>query len=192
MQSEKNRREDRRIRRGDLYYYDFGKQEGSIQNGRRPVLVLQADDFNQKAPTILVAAVTTVIKKRYLPSHVFLGADFGLSRPSMALLEQIRAVNKDRLEDYIGSIDEEACWIRINAALKKTFGLWFYNKERSGDIRCLCPKCLHDYMTDSNYVVRRLDPLSSSKDTCDKCSNMGYDYMVYDKRMIFREKGKRV
>ena len=61
------------IKRGEIYYYDFGFTEGSIQSGRRPVLILQADDFNEKAPTIIAAAITTVIKKRYLPSHVVLG-----------------------------------------------------------------------------------------------------------------------
>lgn len=49
------------IKRGEIYYYDFGFTEGSIQSGRRPVLILQADDFNEKAPTIIVAAITTVI-----------------------------------------------------------------------------------------------------------------------------------
>ncbi|MFR7907569.1 MAG: hypothetical protein ACLU4K_05005 [Oscillospiraceae bacterium] len=31
-------------------------------------------------------------------------------------------------------------WKKINIAIKKTFGLWFYNLDRTGDIRCLCPK----------------------------------------------------
>ena len=178
------------IKRGEIYYYDFGFTEGSIQSGRRPVLILQADDFNEKAPTIIAAAITTVIKKRYLPSHVVLGENFGLQKPSMVLLEQISTVNKDKLEDYIGYIDDESCWIKINVALKKTFGLWLFKRDRTGDIRCLCPRCLRDYMSDPNMVVRRLDPLSSTKDKCDKCQNTGYDYVVYDKRTALRKRGK--
>ena len=58
------------IKRGDLFYYDFGTREGSIQSGVRPVLVVQADDYNRNAPTIIVACLTAVIKKRYLPSHI--------------------------------------------------------------------------------------------------------------------------
>ena len=58
------------IRRGEIYSYDFGITKGSIQSGRRPVLVIQADNFNEKAPTVIVASITTVIKKRYLPSHI--------------------------------------------------------------------------------------------------------------------------
>ncbi len=182
--------EKKTIRRGEIYYHDFGVTEGSIQSGRRPVLVLQADNFNAKAPTIIVAAITTVIKKRYLPSHVVLGENFGLQKPSMVLLEQISTVNKDELEDYIGYIDDEKSWISINIALKKAFGLWMAKKDRKGDIRCLCPKCLKDYMSNPNYIVHRLDPLSSTKDRCDKCENMGYDYVVYDKRIVFGKRGR--
>lgn len=85
------------IQRGDLFYYDFGKREGSVQSGERPVMVIQADNFNANAPTIIVAAVTAVMKKKYLPSHIILGEDFGLKKPSMVLLEQIQTVNKDEL-----------------------------------------------------------------------------------------------
>lgn len=95
------------VKRGEIYYFDFGVSEGSIQSGRRPVLVLQADNFNAKAPTIIVASITTVIKKSYLPSHIMLGESFGLSKPSMVLLEQIQTVNKSALTDYIGFIDDE-------------------------------------------------------------------------------------
>ena len=103
------------IKRGDLFYYDFGTREGSIQSGVRPVLVVQADDYNRNAPTIIVACLTAVIKKRYLPSHIILGEDFGLKKPSMVLLEQIQTVNKEHLTDYIGSVDDEHLWRQINA-----------------------------------------------------------------------------
>ena len=49
---------EKMICRGDLFYYDFGDNSGSVQSGERPVLVVQADDYNQNAPTIIVAAVT--------------------------------------------------------------------------------------------------------------------------------------
>ena len=90
------------IRRGDLFYYDFGNNPGSIQCGERPVLVLQDDDYNNNAPTIVVAALTSVVKKRYLPSHIVLGEDFGLKKSSMVLLEQMRTINKSELQEYIG------------------------------------------------------------------------------------------
>jgi len=170
------------LRRGDLYYYDFGDNAGSVQSGRRPVLILQGDEFNEKAPTVIVAAITSAIKKRYLPSHVYLGDEFGLEKPSMLMLEQMRTINKLELEDYIGYVDDEQIWKVINNALKKTFGLWIHKKERIGEIRCLCSKCLSDYIANPAYKVRRVDPFSTSKDTCDKCNGMGYDYMLYDLR----------
>lgn len=98
---------ERMISRGDLFYYDFGERVGSVQSGERPVLVVQADDYNKNAPTVIVAAVTSVIKKRYLPSHIILGDKFGLKKPSMVLLEQVQTVNKDELSDYIGTIEDE-------------------------------------------------------------------------------------
>lgn len=166
------------IRRGDIFSYDFGTRIGSIQSGVRPVLVIQADNFNANAPTVIVASITSVIKKRYLPSHIILGEDFGLTKPSMVLLEQIQTVNKNDLTEYIGFVDDERLWRQINAALKKTFGLWLYNTDRIGDIRCLCPKCLNDYFRNPNYVARRLDPFQKSKGTCDKCNDRGWDYII--------------
>ena len=62
---------EKMICRGDLFYYDFGDNSGSVQSGERPVLVVQADDYNQNAPTIIVAAVTSVIKKRYVSSEEY-------------------------------------------------------------------------------------------------------------------------
>lgn len=104
-------------------------------------------------------------------------------------LINLRYEYKDDLTEYIGFVDDERLWRQINAALKKTFGLWLYNTDRIGDIRCLCPKCLNDYFRNPNYVVRRLDPFAKSKGTCDKCNDRGWDYIVYDKRTSFKGKG---
>ena len=151
---------EKMICRGDLFYYDFGDNSGSVQSGERPVLVVQADDYNQNAPTIIVAAVTSVIKKRYLPSHIILGEEFGLKKPSMVLLEQIRTVNREELREYIGTVDDDKLFRQINATLKKTFGLWVYKPD---------------------YIVRRLDPFAKRKDRCDKCDGDGWDYVVTDR-----------
>lgn len=173
-----------KIRRGDLFSYDFGDNKGSIQSGKRPVLVIQADDFNVKAPTVIVAAVTSVIKKQYLPSHVILPLECGLNQQSMVLLEQLRAVNRDELKQKIGFCDDADSWRQINNGIKKAFGLWFYKRERTGDIRCLCPKCLQDYTSNPSYIVKRLDPFSGKKEHCDKCDGLGYEYLVYDKKSV--------
>ena len=158
---------EKMICRGDLFYYDFGDNSGSVQSGERPVLVVQADDYNQNAPTIIVAAVTSVIKKRYLPSHIILGEEFGLKKPSMVLLGQIRTVNKEDLREYIGTVDDDKLFRQINATLKKTFGLWVYKPD---------------------YIVRRLDPFAKRKDRCDKCDGDGWDYVVTDRYSSKKEK----
>ena len=179
---------ERMISRGDLFYYDFGERVGSVQSGERPVLVVQADDYNKNAPTVIVAAVTSVIKKRYLPSHIMLGDKFGLKKPSMVLLEQVQTVNKDELSDYIGTIEDEHLLRQINATLKKTFGLWVYKPEKEENVRCLCSTCLNDYIHNPDYIVRRLDSFAKRKDRCDKCDGDGWDYVVTDRYSSKKEK----
>ncbi|MDR0532152.1 MAG: type II toxin-antitoxin system PemK/MazF family toxin [Oscillospiraceae bacterium] len=90
------------IQRGGVYYADLEPVLSSEQGGRRPVLVLQADDHNRTSPTTIIAPITGQSKPD-LPAHVRLNARF-LSPPSIALLEQIRTVDKRRLGDYIGTI----------------------------------------------------------------------------------------
>ena len=77
---------------------------------------------------------------------------------------------------------------QINATLKKTFGLWVYKPEGRENIRCLCPKCLNDYIHNPDYIVRRLDPFAKRKDRCDKCDGDGWDYVVTDRYSSKKEK----
>ena len=86
--------ENQKVKRGEIYLYDFGKNEGSMQNGLRPVLVVQCDEGNQASTTTVIAALTSAIKKRYLPSHIILGDRFGLREPSMVMLEQLKTINR--------------------------------------------------------------------------------------------------
>lgn len=172
----------RKITRGDIYYYDFGNNAGSIQSGCRPVLVIQANELNENSPTVIVAALTTAIKKQYLPSHIYLGDRYGLREPSMVLLEQLRTVNKTELLEYVGTVDDEHMLKVLANGIKKTVGLWVYHTYRTSDIRCLCSKCLSDYKNSRNYIVKRVDPFKRVKDKCDRCNDYGYDYFVVDKK----------
>ena len=119
---------NRKIKRGDIYLYDYGENEGSIQNGYRPVVVLQADNFNLKAPTIMVAAITTAIRKTFLPSHILIEDKYGLTDPSMIMLEQQRAVNKEELVNYVGHINDDNVLRRIHNGLMKLYGYWDYTR----------------------------------------------------------------
>lgn len=174
---------ERDIKRGEIYYYNFGENTGSIQCGVRPVLILQADNFNRNAPTVIVAAITSVSKKRYLPSHIDLDEECGLKKPSMVLLEQIRTINQNELQDYVGCVADEQTWKQINIGLKKIIGLWIYNNERKGEVMCLCPKCLAEYRNIPGMTVHRMDPFQKKKDSCTYCTTgYGYDYVLFDKR----------
>lgn len=176
----------RKVKRGEIYYFDFGEYENSIQNGVRPVLVVQCDEGNEVSRTTIVAAMTSSIKKRYLPSHVLLGKNFGLKQPSMVLLEQLKTVNQADLLDYVGCIEGDCYEKLINNGLKKALGLWANKLKRTGDIRCLCSECLEDYKTSSEYIVKRLDPFNKTKHRCDKCMGTGYDYLLYSKKSTQR------
>lgn len=179
-----------KVKRGEIYLHDFGNNAGSIQNGMRPVLVVQCDEGNQASTTTIVAALTSVIKKRYLPSHIILGDNFGLKEPSMVMLEQLKTVNQSELVEYIGFVDSEYLLRKVNHGLKKALGLWVEKPlKHKGDIRCLCPSCLQSYKTTHSYIVRRLDPLASKREKCDKCDNMGWDYIIYERRTSSDDKG---
>lgn len=95
-------------RRGDIVLADLGKTIGSEQGGLRPVLITQNDIGNKHSPTIIVAPITSKVK-RPMPTHVSIGCECGLECPSTALFEQIRTSDKSRVVKYIGhkELDEE-------------------------------------------------------------------------------------
>ena len=89
------------ILRGDILYAELGAAVGSEQAGFRPVVVVQNDVGNRYSPTVVVAPLTSNIRKNILPTHVHVGRESGV-RPSLVLLEQLRTVDKCRLGDKIG------------------------------------------------------------------------------------------
>jgi mRNA interferase MazF len=95
------------IKRGELYYADLSPVVGSEQGGVRPVLVVQNDVGNKYSPTVIAAAVTSKINKAKLPTHIELPSNlYGLNKDSVILLEQIRTLDKRRLKERIGELNE--------------------------------------------------------------------------------------
>lgn len=95
------------VKKGDLFFADLSPVVGSEQGGVRPVLVVQNDVGNKYSPTIIVAAVTSQTGKAKLPTHVQLSAtEGGLSKDSVVLLEQLRTIDKQRLKERIGALNE--------------------------------------------------------------------------------------
>ena len=99
---------EKTIKRGDIYYADLNPVIGSEQGGKRPVLIISNDVGNKHSPTVIVAAITSrVHTKAKLPTHTAVKDLEGLSKDSIILLEQIRTIDKKRLQEYVGTLDSE-------------------------------------------------------------------------------------
>ena len=111
------------VKRGDIYYADLSPVVGSEQGGIRPVLIIQNDVGNRYSPTVIAAAVTSQLNKSKLPTHIEIDAmKYGLPKDSVILTEQIRTIDKKRLKEKIGHIDEELM-TSVNDALFVSFGI---------------------------------------------------------------------
>ncbi len=111
------------IRRGDIFYADLSPVVGSEQGGLRPVLIVQNDVGNKFSPTVIAAAITSQISKTKLPTHIGVYADsYGLAKDSVILLEQIRTLDKQRLKEKMGHLDEDVME-KVNEAISVSFGL---------------------------------------------------------------------
>ena len=121
--SECERSVDTNVRRGDIYYADLSPVVGSEQGGVRPVLIIQNDTGNRYSPTVIAAAITSQTGKANLPTHISLAArSCGLTRDSVILLEQIRTIDKSRLRERMGKLDD-GTMSAVDSALAVSFGL---------------------------------------------------------------------
>ncbi len=111
------------VKRGDIFYADLSPVVGSEQGGIRPVLIVQNDVGNKYSPTVIVAAITSRINKAKMPTHIEIkGDDYGLSKDSVILLEQIRTIDKKRLKERIGHIDDAVIGM-VDEAVSISLGL---------------------------------------------------------------------
>jgi len=111
------------VKRGYIFFADLSPVVGSEQGGLRPVLVIQNDVGNRYSPTVIVAAITSQIDKAKLPTHVEINAaDYNLDRDSVVLLEQIRTIDKQRLQKKITELDDRIM-SKIDEALRISLGL---------------------------------------------------------------------
>ena len=111
------------VRRGDIYYADLSPVIGSEQGGLRPVLIVQNDIGNRYSPTVIAAAITSRMSKAKLPTHIDIYAgEVGLAKDSVILLEQIRTLDKRRLKEKMGHLDDEVM-NHVNTAIAISFGL---------------------------------------------------------------------
>ena len=103
------------IKRGDMFYADLSPVVGSEQGGIRPVLIIQNDMGNKYSPTVIAAAITSQTTKNKLPTHIDIDSKtYGLKSDSVVLTEQIRTIDKSRLKEKIGHIEDEKTLNKIN------------------------------------------------------------------------------
>ena len=111
------------VKRGDIFYADLSPVVGSEQGGTRPVLIVQNDTGNRHSSTVIAAAITSQTGKARLPTHINIpGGSVGLSKDSVILLEQIRTIDKKRLREHMGRLDEDHM-NQVNEAIAVSFGL---------------------------------------------------------------------
>ena len=127
--------------------------------------------------TVIVAAISSKVDaKAKLPTHYLLKAENGLELPSLVLLEQLRTIDKKRLETYIGRLEEKHIR-RINHALAVSVGL--IEEVPENLIMCLCPACANNFYGTGSYYLKRVNPAQQERDICTYCGQRpGFDYEV--------------
>ena len=114
---------DSTVKRGDIFYADLSPVVGSEQGGTRPVLIVQNDTGNRHSPTVIAAAITSQTGKARLPTHINIaGGSVGLTKDSVILLEHIRTIDKKRLREHMGHLDDQHMAL-VNDAIAVSFGL---------------------------------------------------------------------
>ena len=114
---------DTTVKRGDIFYADLSPVIGSEQGGTRPVLIVQNDTGNRHSPTVIAAAITSQTGKARLPTHINIpGGSVGLSKDSVILLEQVRTIDKRRLRERMGRLDDQHMSL-VDNAIAVSFGL---------------------------------------------------------------------
>lgn len=120
---------DTNVRRGDIFYADLSPVVGSEQGGVRPVIIVQNDMGNRHSPTVIVAAITSQLNKAKLPTHIeLIDPQCGLTRDSVILLEQVRTLDKRRLREKIGHLEEDRM-AEVDAAIAVSLGLASRERE---------------------------------------------------------------
>ena len=141
------------------------------------LLIIQNNRGNQHSPTVIVAAITSQPKTK-LPTHVPINGISGLEKESFVLLEQIRTVDKRRLDDYVGRLNRDQM-NRVEKALRTSMEIKKLDKPI---LMCLCPVCAKPFYNSKEHFIIRADQNQTIKETCMFCNvRQGYDYLIRKK-----------
>lgn len=152
---------ERQICRGEIYHASLNPVIGSEQGGYRPVLVIQNNKGNQHSPTVIVAAITSKTKNT-MATHVVLKGIDGIVKDSVVLLEQIRTLDKRRLYDYMGMLDEHQM-LKVDKALRVSIGMKKIDKPV---LLCLCSECVKPFYISKNHSIKKLGWNLKEKEMC--------------------------
>lgn len=114
-------KENIKIKRGDVWVADLRGNIGSEQGEARPVVVVQNNVGNRFSPTVTIVPLTSKLKTN-LPTHVLIN-DLFLTSPSIALVEQIRTIDKSRLMKHLGTLNTNIM-NKIDKAIAIQMGLF--------------------------------------------------------------------
>ncbi|MBI4179810.1 type II toxin-antitoxin system PemK/MazF family toxin [bacterium] len=94
------------MNRGEIWWAGLPAPQGSEPGFRRPVVVLQSDDFNRsRIRTVIVLVITSNLDLKDAPGNVFLPAsESGLPKDSVVNISQVLTLNKSRLTRRAGSV----------------------------------------------------------------------------------------
>lgn len=111
------------VKRGEVWWADMGMPTGSEQGGIRPVIIIQNEQGNKNSGTVIVTMLTSKLKSKYIPTHLVIKS--GLSKiptDSMAMLEQVRTIDKSRLDTKICYLNKTVM-DKIDEKINISFGL---------------------------------------------------------------------
>lgn len=180
--------------RGEIYYANLENGVGSEQMGYRPVLIIQNDTGNKYSPTVIVAAVSSMKKKDYLPTHITLPKEIGIEENSIVMLEQLRTLDKRRLEEFVCRVDSDTMNL-IDHALMISVGVkrekekdrvphtnheeMGVSADRSEMMLCLCGVCVRQFIYSPEYSVKKLPQNAKETEWCNYCQvRKGRDYRI--------------
>ena len=180
--------------RGEIYFADLESGVGSEQMGYRPVLIIQNDTGNKHSPTVIISAISSARKKDYLPTHINLPEEAGVEEGSMVMLEQLRTLDKRRLDKFVGKVDaitmdliDNALMISVGVKLeqRKDNGYYIDNEEISASagreemVLCLCGVCVRQFIYSPEYLVKKLNRNQKELELCNYCQvKKGQDYRI--------------
>jgi mRNA interferase MazF len=169
------------VKRGDIFYADLDPVLGSEQGGVRPVIIVQNNVGNTHSPTVIAVSLTSK-NKAFLPTHVRIARTGGLRTASIALCEQVRTIDKSRLDGYVGRISAEE-QDAVNEALAVSMGLTEEPKPPKDSVLdlTLCPRCQSNFETGGYLLIKR--GWQDALESCDICHlGRGWTFGVFDRK----------